>query len=195
MQIQVISEKQMLTTKWSGGRTTQCAIYPPQCVYADRDFLWRVSSATVELQESDFTVLPEYDRLITTIQGNIKLQHEGEAMIELEPYAVHGFDGAIHTHSWGVCRDFNLMLRKGQCSGQMRPIRLEQGEELKHRAKENCSLLLYLDEGAASIQNEGKIYRPSAGQCVEAALSPGELFSVHAIQPIQGILCTMICKR
>ncbi len=32
-----------------GGATTQLAIAPKGAVYADRDFLWRLSSATVEL--------------------------------------------------------------------------------------------------------------------------------------------------
>ena len=37
---------------WSGGKTIQIAISPEGAAYADRDFLWRVSSATVELDES-----------------------------------------------------------------------------------------------------------------------------------------------
>lgn len=35
-------------SRWSGGTTTQLAIFPPGASYADRDFLWRVSSAAVE---------------------------------------------------------------------------------------------------------------------------------------------------
>ena len=42
-------------------------------VYADRDFLWRLSSATVELDESDFTPLPAYDRVISTLRGDMVL--------------------------------------------------------------------------------------------------------------------------
>ena len=40
-----------VTTQWSGGATTQLAIAPKGAVYADRDFLWRLSSATVELDD------------------------------------------------------------------------------------------------------------------------------------------------
>ena len=58
-----------VTTQWSGGATTQLAIAPKGAVYADRDFLWRLSSATVELDESDFTPLPAYDRVISTLRG------------------------------------------------------------------------------------------------------------------------------
>ena len=62
-----------VTTQWSGGATTQLAIAPKGAVYADRDFLWRLSSATVELDESDFTPLPAYDRVISTLRGDMVL--------------------------------------------------------------------------------------------------------------------------
>ena len=104
MQIQLITKEQMATTTWSGGTTTQFAIHPAQCAYASRDFLWRVSSATVDLAESDFTMLPAYNRLITTLQGEIRLRHEAEDPITLAPYAVHAFDGASVIGSSASCR-------------------------------------------------------------------------------------------
>ena len=56
-------------SSWSGGTTTQLAIEPENAEYKDRDFLWRVSSATVALEESVFTPLPDYERLIMTLEG------------------------------------------------------------------------------------------------------------------------------
>ena len=111
-------------SQWSGGTTTQLAIYPEQAVYADRDFLWRVSSATVDLEESDFTPLPDYDRLIATLEGEIVLTHNGGEPLRLRPLEVHAFSGADATHSVGRCRDFNLMLRRGQATGTMEALRL-----------------------------------------------------------------------
>ena len=49
-------EENYSVSEWSGGKTKELAIYPPKCRYADRDFIFRLSSATVELDESDFTV-------------------------------------------------------------------------------------------------------------------------------------------
>jgi len=106
-----------VTTQWSGGATTQLAIAPKGAVYADRDFLWRLSSATVELDESDFTPLPAYDRVISTLRGDMVLAHNGGERLTLHPYEIHDFSGADDTHSWGRCTDFNLMLRRGQCRG------------------------------------------------------------------------------
>ena len=119
MTIQHLTPSDYITTKWSGGLTTQLGIAPAGAVYADRDFLWRLSSATVEDAESDFTALPDYERLISTLEGTIELNHNGGEKLTLNPYEVHRFDGGDNTHSWGRCRDFNLMLRKGKCEGMM----------------------------------------------------------------------------
>ena len=120
MTIQHLTPSDYITTKWSGGLTTQLGIAPASAVYADRDFLWRLSSATVEDAESDFTALPDYERLISTLEGTIELNHNGGEKLTLNPYEVHRFDGGDNTHSWGCCRDFNLMLRKGKCEGKIR---------------------------------------------------------------------------
>ena len=70
---------QYVTTAWSGGTTTQLAIAPEEAVYAERDFLWRLSSAQVELEHSDFTPLPDYNRLISVLNWSLKLGRESAA--------------------------------------------------------------------------------------------------------------------
>ena len=117
--IQKLTQDNYTVSAWSGGTTTQLAIWPPEAKYADRDFLWRISSATVDLEESDFTPLPDYDRLISTLEGEIELTHNGGAPLTLRPFEVHSFSGADATHSRGRCRDFNLMLRRGKVRGTM----------------------------------------------------------------------------
>ena len=109
-------------SQWSGGTTTQIAIAPQGALYADRDFLWRLSSATVDLDESDFTPLPDYHRLIAPLRGEMELTHDGGPLISLAPYQVHAFDGGADTHSRGRCVDFNLMLRKDRCVGSVSPL-------------------------------------------------------------------------
>ena len=44
-----LTQADFVTTEWSGGTTTQLAISPERAAYGDREFLWRLSSATVEL--------------------------------------------------------------------------------------------------------------------------------------------------
>ena len=130
--IQKLSPTDYAVSSWSGGTTTQLAIWPPEARYADRDFLWRISSATVDLEESDFTPLPDYDRLIATLEGDIVLTHNGGEPIPLRPLEVHAFSGAAATHSRGRCRDFNLMLRRGKVRGTMEALRLSDAPTILH---------------------------------------------------------------
>ena len=112
-------EDSFVTIPWSGGKTTQFLIYPRQADYAERDFLWRISSASVEAAESDFTPLPDYHRFITPLKGSMTLFRPQDAEVLLNPFDILSFDGADPTHSRGSCTDFNLMLRKGRARGNM----------------------------------------------------------------------------
>ena len=149
MTMQHLTPKDYITTKWSGGLTTQLGIAPEGAVYAERDFLWRLSSATVEDAESDFTALPDYERLISTLEGTIELNHNGGEKLTLNPYEVHRFDGGDSTHSWGCCRDFNLMLRKGKCEGSIQAVLLSGDETLPARGAD--TMLLYCGEGSGVL--------------------------------------------
>lgn len=40
------TKEDFIVTSWSGGETTQLAIYPEHASLSKRDFLWRISSAT-----------------------------------------------------------------------------------------------------------------------------------------------------
>ena len=153
-----ITPEQYVVSQWSGGTTTQVAIAPEGAVYADRDFLWRISSASVDLDESDFTALPDYHRWISTLEGGMTLSHEGGEKIVLAPYDVHQFDGGVDTHSWGRCTDFNLMLRKGKCEGVVRALKLCAGEKAAvafesaaSDAFPNAQLLIFCGEGKAVV--------------------------------------------
>lgn len=153
-----------VTTQWSGGKTTQLSIAPEGAVYADRDFLWRLSSATVELEESDFTALPDYYRYISTLRGDMTLQHNGGEKLTLAPYDVHGFDGGDETHSWGCCTDFNLMLRKGRCEGEMRALRCGEAEQAVPAGA--GAALVFCAEGMCVVRCGALSARLAAGESV-----------------------------
>lgn len=98
---------------WSGGKTTELYIFPADGSYAERRFAVRVSSATVELEESTFTALPGFRRRIMPLQGQLHLCHENRYDVALAPYAVDTFDGGWSTRSVGRCTDFNVMTAEG----------------------------------------------------------------------------------
>ena len=154
-----LTSPDFVTTTWSGGKTTQLAIAPDGASYAERAFLWRISSATVELEASDFTPLPDYDRLITTLQGEIDLSHDDAAWLHLRPYEVHRFDGGAATRSRGRCTDFNLMLRKQAVDGSMDALILHSGSKLiasgrrTPEGRSYAAILVFCASGSILVQN------------------------------------------
>ncbi|MBQ9882311.1 MAG: HutD family protein [Synergistes sp.] len=101
-------------SRWSGGITTQLAIWPADADYASRNFRWRISSAVVEEESSVFTHLPGVRRCLMTLSGELSLMHDGTENIQMRPLRdVFRFDGGKETTSVGRCVDFNLMLCGG----------------------------------------------------------------------------------
>lgn len=159
--IRHISASEYVTSNWSGGATTQIAIAPEGAQYADRDFLWRISSATVELESSDFTPLPDYERFLSTLRGEIVVFHDDGEPIKLTPGNIYRFDGGADTRSEGTCVDFNLMLRKGACTGEMRCLHLgEKGSvrlsrTLKPKGNDHTFVIYCaVGDGIASVEKQ-----------------------------------------
>ena len=194
-----ITPDQYIVSKWSGGTTTQVAITPAGAVYADRDFLWRISSASVDLDESDFTALPDYHRWISTLEGGMTLSHEGGEKIVLAPYEVHQFDGGVDTHSWGRCTDFNLMLRKGKCQGVVRSLKLSAGEtaavafeSAPSEAFPSADLLIFCGAGKATVTLGGEkvdveashsvLVKDAVGLSMDVSCSEDAAFMIAEVQ-------------
>lgn len=101
------------TTTWSGGTTTELAIYPPGASYAARDFAWRLSTAIVTAATSTFTALPGWHRSLMVLSGQMHLEHTGQHQVTLAPFEQDSFSGSWLTHCTGTGQDFNLMLAAG----------------------------------------------------------------------------------
>ena len=170
MRIQILRQADYTVSAWSGGVTTQLAIWPPQAQYAARSFDWRVSSAVVEAEESVFTRLPDYARHLAILDGQLRLRHNGGSELTLHPFTPHVFDGADETRSCGTCTDFNLMLRKGVCCGRIRPIRTGAGQAACLQAgAEDCweeqTAVIYCVRGGVTLTADGRQLRLSQTDC------------------------------
>lgn len=154
MKWKLLTRENYVTTGWSGGTTTQLAIAPEGALYAERDFLWRLSSATVELDRSDFTPLPGYDRFLSVLEGEIRLKIDAHEPFPLVPGEVVAFDGGAPVESWGRCVDFNLMVRKGACRGVVNTLRRDSPFEEDWRA-EGETLAVYCASGSVRLPDFG----------------------------------------
>ena len=164
MTVSHLTSKDYRTSRWSGGETTELLIWPRDAVYGQRDFLFRVSSATVELNESTFTALPDYHRLIATLEGTITLCHDGGAPLTLAPYQVHAFDGGSETVSLGRCRDFNLMLRKGEATGSLTALTADVTPLSVAPDRATAFALLFCAEGRCTVTVDNTVYGLSSGE-------------------------------
>ena len=112
MRILHLTEKDYKVGRWSGGSTTELFIWPEGADYGKREFTLRVSSARVDLEESDFTPLQGVLRYITPLSGGFTLTHPGSTPVAMAPLdAPYRFSGETPTHCVGRATDFNLMLK------------------------------------------------------------------------------------
>lgn len=128
-QLTLISPETYLSSTWSGGRTTQLCLLPAGASYAERNFDLRISSATVEIEESVFSDLRGYSRIIAPLEGSFDLQHpdrKGLQHFHLERYQLHAFDGGEKTLCRGRGRDFNVIFRHDL---DVKVMRLDPREE------------------------------------------------------------------
>ena len=116
--VELVRRDQQCVSAWSGGTTTEIAIYPKGAAYSRRDFLWRISSAHVDALESEFTSLPGIWRLIMVLEGDMTLKHEHHHSVRLRPFQQDVFAGDWVTRSRGRATDFNIMLTAG-CTAHM----------------------------------------------------------------------------
>lgn len=132
---------------WSGGTTTQLYIYPPESDYAARNFLFRISSATVDCETSQFTALPGVSRIILPLRGTLLLRHKGHGNKFLREFEQDRFDGGWETVSVGRAADFNLMTRSGAV-GDVAVYVLEPNDSICLTNSCESILTVYVAQGA-----------------------------------------------
>ena len=125
MEYKIYKEDDFRVSNWMGGKTTQLAIFPETAKYLERNFIWRLSSATCEKEESDFSKLAEFDRVLMVLQGDVVLAHQDVRVARLGELEQDSFDGGYSTKSFGKITDYNLILAKEMCirdRGMFAPI-------------------------------------------------------------------------
>ena len=127
----VHSKESFKTSRWSGGETCELFISPPGSDFSKREFLFRISSAAVEVPDSVFSSFAGYTRYITVLEGSIELCHKGHHDITLLPYDVDRFDGSWNTKSRGCCIDFNFIF-KSELQGKMKITDADKGHSKEY---------------------------------------------------------------
>lgn len=128
MKFTLSTAKERTTATWAGGTTTQLAIYPQGSEYTKFNFLFRLSTATVEVEESTFTFMPGVTRHLMILEGQLDIDHKGRYKKHLDRFGYDVFDGEWPTTAKGKVTDFNLMVRE-KSGGKLQAILLRDRQE------------------------------------------------------------------
>ncbi|MBI9052674.1 MAG: HutD family protein [Bacteroidales bacterium] len=129
MIIEHIKAADLKTNNWSGGTTTQLVIYPKDSDYKKQNFLFRLSTARVECEESTFTKLCGISRKLMILDGEIKIEHKNHHSKTLKKFEQDSFEGDWNTKSYGKAVDFNLMT-KGNTKGKIESLVIKNKKKI-----------------------------------------------------------------
>ena len=141
---------QSIVSNWSGGSTTQLYIYPANATLQELNFDLRISSAIIEVESSNFTKFPGYQRIIFPLEGILTLQHDQNKAYQLQPFELSTFNGESDTSGQGKVKDFNIIF-KPSISPQVTIIELSNKEEYQF---ELIKGLVYCVKGRVEIAGE-----------------------------------------
>jgi uncharacterized protein len=153
--VKLIRKSEQSTTSWSGGTTTQLFIYPENSSYQERNFLFRISTATVEAEESVFTHLPGISRQIMILEGSLKLEHTGRYTKNLHRFETDSFEGDWETKGFGRATDFNLMTT-GKLKGTIYGTLMKKDETMQFQAIQQKQFVgIYVLKGSLKTLSGG----------------------------------------
>jgi environmental stress-induced protein Ves len=151
MESKIITSGNFHTSAWSGGTTTELFIFPPEADYLLRNFQFRLSTATVETDKSDFTSLPGFSRKLMVLNGSITLSHKDHHSVQLNKSDVDEFPGDWKTSSIGRCTDVNL-ITAGKTAGKLSAMAIEKDQSANCIINEKSDwFIIYVYSGKVSI--------------------------------------------
>ena len=169
MNIDIYKAEDFKTNKWSGGSTTELYIHPLTANYAAGNFNFRISSATVDVENSDFTILPGVSRQLMVLNGSIKVTHKNHHEIQLNKREIDCFEGSWQTSAVGTCVDFNLMT-KGNTKGKISSVCVSANNSLNFQLDKTYEFIIF-------YVYEGKLQFHFGSE--KRNLNQGELMIIH----------------
>lgn len=112
--MKILTETDFVSSTWSGGTTTQLFISPEGSSLAERNFDWRISSAEVETETSDFSLFEGYERILIPLKGKLEMEHQtpnGVIQQNVSEFQLARFSGSWPTKGKGKLTDFNLIFK------------------------------------------------------------------------------------
>lgn len=107
-----LNSKRIVST-WKGGKTEQLCIVPEDASLQERNFDLRISSATIDLERSEFSDFTGYRRYLMKLEGDITLLIDEKSITikDDEAFEFMG-DEKVISISKEPSRDFNVIIKK-----------------------------------------------------------------------------------
>ncbi|MGL4382442.1 MAG: HutD family protein [Bacilli bacterium] len=111
MNVKVIKSDKLVGLTWRGGKSYQYYIYPQNKLYEDHDFIFRISCATIELEQSNFTQFKGYTRYLVMLDNrlNVLINNEEIMVKKYEPIIFNSNDEVV---SFSQGSDLNIFIRE-----------------------------------------------------------------------------------
>ena len=136
--MKIIRSSDFTIKKWSGGTTTELYIFPENSSYPAANFSFRLSRATIEVDQSVFTKLENVKRALMLTKGKLKLIHKNKYNKTLSLFQSDEFSGNWHTESLGQAEDFNLMMM-GTTEGHLESLNTKSA--ISKTIETDCDLI------------------------------------------------------
>jgi len=151
--MKTLTETDFISSKWSGGTTTQLFIFPQGATVNERNFDWRISSAIVETEESDFTLFEGYERILIPLKGKLEMEHQtpnGTIQQNVGEFELARFSGSWPTKGKGKLTDFNVIFKPNYY------IRVQVTHFLEEEifVMEENTHVLFLQAGSCNLNGE-----------------------------------------
>ncbi len=107
--MKLVSKVNQKISSWTGGTTTELLIFPENSSVSEQNFDYRISTAKVLVEKSEFTSFPNFNRKLAILEGKLKIQHNQSEWYFLEIGDQTEFSGDWKTRSEGQVVDFNVI--------------------------------------------------------------------------------------
>jgi environmental stress-induced protein Ves len=109
MEIKHLEYQKLSSIKWDGGISKEYYLYPNNTSYQNKDFLIRLSTATIDKKPATFTLIIGYTRYLMMLDKSLELKINGRDIIK-KPFETIIFksEDDVISNTTGI--DYNLML-------------------------------------------------------------------------------------
>lgn len=152
---QILEEGQQQISTWSGGETRQLFIHPQQSNLTDRNFDFRISTAIIYTEHSDFSPFNGYHRKLMLLDGALEIVHDGHYSIQLKKFEQDAFEGDWKTHSLGTGTDFNV-IHNNSYQVEMMPATSDPGVDFSLEINKGEWIFIYIVRGGLKSNSTGK---------------------------------------